>query len=69
MGENDQEYLHDPGNISLAWRLQRPGQRIGGSGEAPDHKSACQMVYADKHGSVQEFEKIYNRESKKCLFS
>ena len=27
-----------------------------GKREAPDHKSACQMVYADKHGSVQEFE-------------
>lgn len=29
-----------------------------GKREAPDHKSACQMVYADKHGSVQEFEKF-----------
>lgn len=57
MGENDQEYLHDPGNISLAWRLQRQAADRG-KREAPDHKSVCQMVYADKHGSVQEFEKF-----------
>ena len=38
-----------------------------GKREAPDHKSACQMVYADKHGSVQEFEKFII-ENQKMLF-
>ena len=31
-----------------------------GKHEAPDNKSACQMMYADKNGSGSR--KVYNRE-------
>ena len=42
-----------------------------GKHEAPDNKCACQMMYADKNGSVQEVEKfiIENKKHNLLIFS